>query len=162
MSDFEPPELYPGYMEWMGVRFPYVDTKMLHTAAPLDVPEFGFHASLPCENGAVLDFTYDPGLNQETGKLENIEEGDATSVWAYAIHPETRARISASVFFGELRYAYNCGGVDVKDEAACGGYCEHDNGAWFESVKTPQEIQKHWAYIGSLQVLPHAGSKRAS
>lgn len=151
----EIPEAFPGYVEWEGVKFPYSFFRPIHTKAPYNVPEFGFHADLPCENGAVLDFTYDSGLDKDTGRLENVESEQAVTIWAYVIHPETRVRIAASVLFNELRYSYSCGGVDGGCED-----CEHDNGSWFAWVKTPQEVQEHWAFIGTLRVVPHAGSKR--
>lgn len=102
--------------------------------------ENGYHATLPTENGATVDVTYDPGHESTL-----TDDESRVTQWLYVTHPEYGYLIDAAVKDDAIVYDPGCRG------AICEA-CDHSPGHWWEYVFNVDQIMRNLAWLGSLPI----------
>lgn len=120
---------------------PIIDVAALWTRPDRqDMNEWGYIATLPTENGATVDLTYDPGEPDSPNQMD-----ERVSLWVSVAHPDDGRLIGAAVVDGHLVYDPSC------LAEACSG-CSHDTDRWWEYVTSPEQVMRLLAWLGSLPI----------
>lgn len=122
------------------VVIPVTDVRPLYTDDRAEDLEKGYIATLPSENGATIDVTFDP---------ETMGDKSMLTQWLYVKHPQFGHIIDAAVKDGHIVYDPRC------DGEKCVGYCPWCNGVdnqWWEYVTSPGQVMNNLAWLGSLPI----------
>lgn len=122
------------------VVIPIMDVRPLYTDDRSEDLEKGYMATLPTENGATVDVTYDP---------EVVDDKSPMTQWLYVRHPEYGYLIDAKVEDGHIVYDPSCLGEKCPGPCRwCGGF----DSQWWEYVTSPGEVMSNLAWLGSLPI----------